>query len=113
MLIKKEKIEDLEFMDVEPEDEELRSIVMEEEDKAKKKAEEEYDFEVMRAEKQRLKEALKRVEVSGGFQGSWRLNRRNQMSSWFTGISSVKSNTWNFFDSGKTWGGVELNGNKF
>jgi len=34
MLIKKEKIEDLEFMDVEPEDEELRSIVMEEEDKA-------------------------------------------------------------------------------
>ena len=70
MLIKKEKIEDLEFMDVEPEDEELRSIVMEEEDKAKKKAEEEYDFEVMRAEKQRLKEALKRVEVSGGFQGS-------------------------------------------
>ena len=39
MLIKKEKIEDLEFMDVEPGDEELRSIVMEEEDKAKKKAE--------------------------------------------------------------------------
>ncbi len=36
MLIKKEKIEDLEFMDVEPEDEELRAIVMEEEDKAKK-----------------------------------------------------------------------------
>ena len=34
MLIKKEKIEDLEFMEVEPEDEELRSIVMEEEDKA-------------------------------------------------------------------------------
>ena len=55
MLIKKEKIEDLEFMDVEPEDEELRSIVMEEEDKAKKKAEEEYDFEVMRAEKKRFK----------------------------------------------------------
>ena len=38
MLIKKEKIEDLEFMEVEPEDEELRAIVMEEEDKAKKKA---------------------------------------------------------------------------
>ncbi len=52
-------------MDVEPEDEELRAIVMEEEDKAKKKAEEEYDFEVKRAEKLRLKEALKRVEVSG------------------------------------------------
>ena len=65
MLIKKEKIEDLEFMEVEPEDEELRAIVMEEEDKAKKKAEEEYDFEVMRAEKKRLKEAMKRVEVSG------------------------------------------------
>jgi len=64
MLIKKEKIEDLEFMEVEPEDEELRSIVMEEEDKAKKKAEEEYDFEVKRAEKKRLKEAMKRVEVS-------------------------------------------------
>mgnify|MGYP001389541774 FL=1 len=46
MLIKKEKIEDLEFMDVEPEDEELRSIVMEEEDNAKKKAEEEYDENV-------------------------------------------------------------------
>jgi hypothetical protein len=29
MLIKKEKIEDFEFMDVEPEDEELRAIVME------------------------------------------------------------------------------------
>ena len=29
MLIKKEKIEDLEFMDVEPEDEEVRSIGME------------------------------------------------------------------------------------
>ena len=67
MLIKKEKIEDLEFMDVDPEDEELRSIVMEEEDKAKKKAEEEYDFEVMRAEKKRVKEAMKRVEVSGAF----------------------------------------------
>ncbi|HPK57555.1 MAG TPA: hypothetical protein PKU84_13750 [Spirochaetota bacterium] len=67
MLIKKEKIEDLEFMEVEPEDEELRSIVMEEEDKAKKKkAEEDYDFEVKRAEKKRLKEAMKRVEVSGG-----------------------------------------------
>ena len=64
MLIKKEKIEDLEFMEVEPEDEELRAIVMEEEDKAKKKAEEDYDFEVMRAEKLRLKEAMKRVEVS-------------------------------------------------
>ena len=63
MLIKKEKIEDLEFMDVEPEDEELRSIVMEEEDKAKKKAEEEYDFEVMRAEKKRLKEAMKRKDI--------------------------------------------------
>ena len=64
MLLKKEKIEDLEFMDVEPEDEELRSIVMEEEDNAEKKAEEEYDFEVKRAEKKRLKEAMKRVEVS-------------------------------------------------
>ncbi len=64
MLIKKEKIEDLEFMEVEPEDEELRSIVMEEEDKAEKKAEEEYDFEVKRAEKKRFKEAMKRVEVS-------------------------------------------------
>ncbi len=74
MLIKKEKIEDLEFMEVEPEDEELRAIVMEEADKAKKKAEEEYDFEVKRAEKKRVKEAMKRVEVSGG-------------------ISSVKSNT--------------------
>ena len=63
MLIKKEKIEDLEFMDVEPEDEELRSIVMEEEDKAKKKAEEEYDFEVKRAEKKRLKEAMKRKDI--------------------------------------------------
>ncbi len=42
-------------MDVEPEDEELRAIVMEEEDKAKKKAEEEYDFEVKRAEKKRFK----------------------------------------------------------
>mgnify|MGYP001029476117 FL=1 len=73
MLIKKEKIEDLEFMEVEPEDEELRSIVMEEEDKAKKKAEEEYDFEVKRAEKKRLKEAMKRVEVSGGIS----LNRIN------------------------------------
>jgi len=48
-----------------PEDEELRAIVMEEEDKAKKKAEEEYDFEVKRAEKKRLKEAMKRVEVRG------------------------------------------------
>jgi len=66
MLIKKEKIEDLEFMEVEPEDEELRAIVMEEEDNAKKKAEEEYDFEVKRAEKKRLKEAMKRVEVIGG-----------------------------------------------
>ena len=73
MLIKKEKIEDLEFMEVEPEDEELRAIVMEEEDKAKKKAEEEYDFEVKRAEKKRLKEAMKRVEVSGGIS----LNRIN------------------------------------
>jgi len=63
MLIKKEKIEDLEFMEVEPEDEELRAIVMEEEDKAKKKAEEEYDFEVKRAEKKRLKEALKRKDI--------------------------------------------------
>ncbi len=67
MLFKKEKIEDLEFMEVEPEDEELRAIVMEEEDKAKKKAEEEYDFEVMRVEKRKLKEAMKRVEVSGTF----------------------------------------------
>ena len=73
MLIKKEKIEDLEFMDVEPEDEELRSIVMEEEDKAKKKAGEEYDFEIKRAEKKRFKEAMKRVEVSGGIS----LNRIN------------------------------------
>ena len=32
MLIKKEKIEDLEFMDVEPDDEELREIVMKRED---------------------------------------------------------------------------------
>ena len=63
MLLKKEKIEDLEFMEVEPEDEELRAIVMEEEDKAKKKAEEEYDFEVKRAEKKRLKEALKRKDI--------------------------------------------------
>ena len=60
-------------MEVEPEDEELRAIVMEEEDKAKNKAEEEYDFEVMRAEKKRLKEAMKRVEVSGGIS----LNRIN------------------------------------
>ena len=37
---------------------------MEEEDKAKKKVEEEYDFEVKRAEKKRLKEAMKRVEMS-------------------------------------------------
>ena len=65
MLIRKEKLEDLEFMDIEPEDEELRSIVMEEEDNAKKKAEEEYDFEVMRAEIKRLNDAMKRVEVSG------------------------------------------------
>ena len=63
MLIKKEKIENLEFMDVEPEDEELRAIVMEDEDNAKKKAEEEYDFEVKRAEKKRLKEALKRKDI--------------------------------------------------
>jgi hypothetical protein len=34
MFLKKEKIEDLEFMEVDPEDEELRLIVMEEEDKA-------------------------------------------------------------------------------
>ncbi len=53
-------------MDVEPEDEELRAIVMEEEDKAKKKAEEEYDFEVKRAEQKRLNEAMNRVDVSGG-----------------------------------------------
>ena len=51
-----------------PEDEELRAIVMEEEDKAKKKAEEEYDFEVKRAEKKRFKEAMKRVEVSERFE---------------------------------------------
>ena len=63
MLIKKEKIEDLEFMEVEPEDEELRAIVMEEADKAKKKAEEEYDFEVKRAEKKRFKEAMKRKDI--------------------------------------------------
>ena len=50
-------------MDVEPEDEELRSIVMEEEDKAKKKAEEEYDENVKRVEKQKLKEALKRKDI--------------------------------------------------
>ncbi len=67
MLIKKDKIEDLEFMKVEPEDEELIAIVMEEEDKAKKKSEEEYDFEVKRSEKKRVKEAMKRVEMSGGF----------------------------------------------
>ncbi len=68
MLIKKEKIEDLEFMDVEPEDEELRSIVMEDEDKAKKKAEEEYIENVKRVEKLKLKEAMKRRdEVSGSF----------------------------------------------
>ena len=46
-------------MDVEPEDEELRSIVMEEEDKAKKKAEEEYDENVKRVEKLNLKETMK------------------------------------------------------
>ena len=68
MLLKKEKIEDLEFMEVEPEDEELRAIVMEEADKAKKKAEEEYDFEVKRSEKKRVKEAMKRVEVSERFE---------------------------------------------
>ena len=68
MLIKKEKIEDLEFMDVEPEDEELRAIVMEDEDKAKKKAEEEYIENVKRVEKLKLKEAMKRRdEVSGSF----------------------------------------------
>ncbi|HOU85355.1 MAG TPA: hypothetical protein PLA54_10860 [Spirochaetota bacterium] len=63
MLIRKEKIEDFEFMDIEPEDEELRSIVMEEEDKAKKKAEEEYDKNVKRVEKQKLKEAMKRKDI--------------------------------------------------
>ena len=62
MLIKKEKIEDLEFMDVEIEDEELREIVMEEEDKAKKKAEEEYDENVKRIEKKRLEEAMKKKD---------------------------------------------------
>jgi len=62
MLIKKEKIEDLEFMDVEPDDEELRSIVMEEEDKAKKKAEEEYIENVKRVEKLKLKEAMKKKD---------------------------------------------------
>ena len=68
MLIKKEKIEDLEFMDVEPEDEELRSIVMEDEDKAKKKAEEEYDENVKRVGKLKLIEAMKRrVEVNESF----------------------------------------------
>jgi len=57
MLIKKEKIEDLEFMDIEHEDEELRAIVMEDEDKAKKKAEEEYDENVKWVEKLKLIEA--------------------------------------------------------
>ncbi|MBP7902201.1 MAG: hypothetical protein KA015_05240 [Spirochaetes bacterium] len=63
MLIKKEKIEDLEFMDVEPEDEELRAIVMEDEDNAKKKAEEEYYKNVKRVEKLKLEEAMKRGEI--------------------------------------------------
>ena len=60
MLIKKEKIEDLEFMDVEPEDEELRTIVMEDEDKAEKKAEEEYDENVKRVGKLKFIEAMGR-----------------------------------------------------
>jgi len=47
-------------MDVEPEDEELRSIVMEEEDKAEKKAEEEYDENVKRVGKLKFIEAMKR-----------------------------------------------------
>ena len=59
MLIKKEKIEDLEFMDVEPEDEELRAIVMEDEDNAKKKADDEYIENVKRVEKLKLNEAMK------------------------------------------------------
>ena len=58
MLIKKEKIEDLEFMDVEPEDEELRAIVMEDEDKAEKKAEEEYDENVKRVERLKVPESV-------------------------------------------------------
>ncbi|HOF34690.1 MAG TPA: hypothetical protein PK624_13120 [Spirochaetota bacterium] len=36
MLLKKEKIEDLEFMEVESGDKEFSAIVMEEDDKAKK-----------------------------------------------------------------------------
>ena len=60
MLIKKEKIEDLEFMDVEPEDEELREILMEDEDNAKKKADEEYYGNVKRVEKLKLIEAMGR-----------------------------------------------------
>ena len=60
MLIKKEKMEDLEFMDVEPEDEELRAIVMEDADNAKKKAEEEYIENVKRVEKLKLIEAMGR-----------------------------------------------------
>ena len=54
-------------MEVEPEDEELRAIVMEEEDKAKKKADEEFMENVKRVEKKKLKEALKRREMSGSF----------------------------------------------
>ena len=68
MLIKKEKIEDLEFMDVEPEDEELRAIVMEDEDNAKKKADEEYNENVKRVGRLKLIEAMKRrVEVNESF----------------------------------------------
>jgi len=67
MLIKKEKIEDLEFMDVELDDDELRAIVMEDEDNAKKKAEEEYNENVKRVERLKLKEAMKGREMSGSF----------------------------------------------
>jgi len=67
MLIKKEKIEDLEFMDVEPKDEELRAIVMEDEDNAKKKAEEEYLVNVKRLEKLKHKETMKGREFHGSF----------------------------------------------
>ena len=67
MLIKKEKIEDFEFMDVEPEDEELREILMEDEDNAKKKADEEYYGNVKRVEKLKLIEAMKGREIHASF----------------------------------------------
>ncbi|HPA64890.1 MAG TPA: hypothetical protein PLC67_13105 [Spirochaetota bacterium] len=67
MIIRKDKIEDLEFMDVEPEDEELRAIVMEDEDKAEKKAEEEYLVNVKRLEKLKHKETMKGREIHVSF----------------------------------------------